>query len=303
MDKIDGHHDHNEFDNLYQRGGGGGDMIENLNRSDFLVLNKLLEDEEDHPLKDTFFFGGQEEDADLLRKEVPRRQQDDHQHDMALLDDSLKIHHEQKNDHKEEEGTTSRTTRGPTCYPPQKEMFNSISSSTISTRNHVPSSKSSTTSSTTSSTIGTSSTAGIITSAAAWTSLQPLCISCDGISTTRNATVSNCCTSSLSSSESEVNKETPQKIFKEQHQPQGEELFFLYKQRLQCSGSLLQSMKHTICSQRRIRKEKKNIKLNDTFVDKDVLQELMYCMQDSKKSREKVRQCLLMEQSNNRHCY
>jgi hypothetical protein len=66
---------------------------------------------------------------------------------------------------------------------------------------------------------------------------------------------------------------------------------------LSCSSkSLLRSMKRTIRTQDRIRKEKKKIKLNDTFVDKDVLQELMYCMQDSKKSREKVRQFLVLNQ-------
>jgi hypothetical protein len=55
---------------------------------------------------------------------------------------------------------------------------------------------------------------------------------------------------------------------------------------------LLQSMKQTTRTQDLIRKEKKKIKLHDSFVDKDVLQELMYCMQDSKKSREKLRQFL-----------
>ena len=51
-------------------------------------------------------------------------------------------------------------------------------------------------------------------------------------------------------------------------------------------------MKQTTRTQDLIRKEKKKIKLHDSFVDKDVLQELMYCMQDSKKSRDKLRQFL-----------
>ena len=70
-----------------------------------------------------------------------------------------------------------------------------------------------------------------------------------------------------------------------------EDVLFLSRSR-----SLLRSMKRTIRTQDRIRKEKKKIKFNDTFVDKDVLQELMYCMQDSKKSREKVRQFLVLNQ-------
>ena len=59
-----------------------------------------------------------------------------------------------------------------------------------------------------------------------------------------------------------------------------------------CRSSLLQSMKQTTRTQDLIRKEKKKIKLHDSFVDKDVLQELMYCIQDSKKSRDKLRQFL-----------
>jgi hypothetical protein len=59
-----------------------------------------------------------------------------------------------------------------------------------------------------------------------------------------------------------------------------------------CRSSLLKSMKQTTRTQDLIRKEKKKIKLHDSFVDKDVLQELMYCMQDSKKSRDKLRQFL-----------
>lgn len=59
-----------------------------------------------------------------------------------------------------------------------------------------------------------------------------------------------------------------------------------------CYDKLLQSMKRTMKTQTQLRKYKMSMK-QIKIVDKDVVQELMYCIQDTRKSRERVRNMIL----------
>lgn len=67
------------------------------------------------------------------------------------------------------------------------------------------------------------------------------------------------------------------------------ERFISHSPRSMC---LLESMKKSKKTQDLIRKMKKSLKQME-FTDKDAVQELMYCMQDTKKSRERIHQMIL----------